>query len=246
GEHEARRSACEAERDRSFRQRRLLRHAGLEIRVRSPHPLREATGDPADLALELLVDPKRKPRGAREQLDRAVVVRRPEAARDDAEVRLEAPAKRGLELVGPVADDLDAGRLEPEPEHLPRQEGPVEVGAISANELAPGDDEDRARPGQAAVGARLIPFGETSTIDGSPPGKRAGFPSSLTVRFCGAPAMIQSRFEVKSSGREPGWSVTAKTSFPLSEPLCTSSQQSPQVAHWSRCSRRGIVDLRVC
>src|SRR5207244_5389132 len=145
-------------------------------------PLREAAGDPADLTLELVVDPKRKLRGAREHLDRAVVVRRSESARDDAEIRLEPLAQGGLQLVGPVAHDRDACRLEPELEYLPSEEGPVQVSAVAANELARGDDEDRARPGQAAVGARLIPFGETSTIDGSPPGKARSLPSGFAVR----------------------------------------------------------------
>ena len=136
-------------------------------------------------------------------------MRRPETAGDDAEIRLEPFPERRLELVGPVADDLDPRGLEPQRENLPREERPVQVRTVAADKLGAGDDEDRSGPGQAAGGARVIPFGETSTIDGLPRGKVRRLPFSFTVRFCGAPAMIQRRLAVKSRGLEPGWSVPA-------------------------------------
>ena len=54
--------------------------------------------------------------GAGKQLDRAVVVRRPEPARDDEQIGLESFAERALELGGVVADDGDPRRLEAEPQ----------------------------------------------------------------------------------------------------------------------------------
>src|SRR5581483_4089043 len=86
------------------------------------------------------------------------VVCRPEAARDDAELGFEAQRERPRELVLPVADDLDARRLEPERQHFSREVGAVQVGAVAADELAARDDDDRARARQAAAVAtpRLV------------------------------------------------------------------------------------------
>jgi hypothetical protein len=54
--------------------------------------------------LELRVDDELLPRGPRDQLDGSVVVCRAEAARDDAEVRVEPIPQRGLELERVVAE----------------------------------------------------------------------------------------------------------------------------------------------
>ena len=140
-EHEARRRAREPERDRALGQRRLLAHARLEVRVRPLQPLRDRTRDLADLGPQRLVDVQRQAGGARDELHGAVVVRRAEAARDDAEVRLQPYVERGLELPLVVADDRDRRGLEPEAHELAREEGPVAVGAVAAHELAARDDE---------------------------------------------------------------------------------------------------------
>ena len=85
-----------------------FRTPARKVRVRAAHPLGEAPRDQLDLSLERRVHTQGTPRDTRDELDRPVVVRRPEAARDQADVGLEALAQRGLELVGVVADDRDA------------------------------------------------------------------------------------------------------------------------------------------
>ena len=95
--------------------RRLLRTPGREVRVRPAEPLGDRRGDGLDLALERLVDHERPAGGPREQLDRAVVVRRAEAARDEAAAScLEALRERRLELRSGVADDRDPRGSMPE------------------------------------------------------------------------------------------------------------------------------------
>ena len=105
-EHERRRGARRAPSDdRALGHGRLLAHARREVRVRPLQPLGDARETRLDLRLELRVDDERAPGGAREQLDRAVVVRRPEPARDDERSCASALAQRRLELVRVVADD---------------------------------------------------------------------------------------------------------------------------------------------
>ena len=109
-------------------------------------PSRSATDarDALDLRLELLVDAQRRARDPCDELDGAVVVRRPEPARDEADVRLAlAVAQRGLEIGGIVADDHDPLRLEAERERLARVEGAVAVVPLAAHELAARDDDRR-------------------------------------------------------------------------------------------------------
>ena len=78
---------------------------------------------------------ERPTRDARDELDRAVVVRRPEPAGDEAEVGLERLAEGVLEVFDAVADDRDRRRLETEAHGLGREEGPVAVLALAADEL---------------------------------------------------------------------------------------------------------------
>src|SRR5204862_7789251 len=85
----------------------------------------------------------------RDQLDRAVVVGRPEAARDAAEVGLEPLSQRGLELAGVVADDRDPRGLEAETQQLGGEKRPVQVAPVTADELTAGDDDEAARAAQA-------------------------------------------------------------------------------------------------
>ena len=83
----------------------------------------------------------------RDELDRAVVVRRPEPAGDEHRVGVcQRVAEHSLELRGRVADDRDARRLEPESQGLAGEKGSVQVGSLAAHELAARDDDDGARP----------------------------------------------------------------------------------------------------
>ena len=91
-----------------------LRTPCREVRVRTVQPLGDAARERLDLGRELLVDRERPAGGLREQLDRAVVVRRAEAARDDEQVLLEARPQRGFQLGRLVADDRDPNRIDAE------------------------------------------------------------------------------------------------------------------------------------
>ena len=91
------------------------------------------------------------------ELDRPVVVGRPEAARDEADVGLEPLAQRGLELVGIVADDRDARRLETEPQRLLGVERAVEIGSLAPDELAARHDDCCARARSRARRDRALP-----------------------------------------------------------------------------------------
>ena len=87
-----------------------------------------------------------RPATLRDELDRPVVVRRPEPTRARDEIgRGERLAQRRLELVGVVADDLDPRRLEPEREQRASEERAVQVGPVAAHELAARDDDHRPR-----------------------------------------------------------------------------------------------------
>ena len=78
---------------------------------------------------------------ARHELDRPVVVGRPEATRDEADVGFEPLAQRRLELVRVVADDRDARRLETEAQRFLSVERAVEIGSLAPDELAARHDD---------------------------------------------------------------------------------------------------------
>ena len=149
-EHERRRRAGDPDDERALRQRRLLAHARCEVGVRPSEPLGDRAGDRLDLRLEPLVDDELATRRTRDELDGPVVVGRPEAARDAAEIGLEPLAQRCLELGRVVADDRDPRRLDAEPQQLRGEERPVQVAPVAADELAAGDDDEAARAAQAA------------------------------------------------------------------------------------------------
>ena len=140
-EDQARRRARQAERDRALRHGRLLADALVEVRVRAAQPLGDRARDAVDLRQERLVDAQRPPRRRRDELDRPVVVRRPEPAGGDEQVRVEPGRERRAQLVRVVPDDRDPHRLEAERERLPGEPRPVAVGALAADELAAGDGE---------------------------------------------------------------------------------------------------------
>ena len=138
------RRAGEAERDGALGQRGLLLDARLEVGVRSAQPLRDPARNRLDLPLETWIADELAARHERDQLDRPVVVSRPEAAGDDAEVGRRALPQRRLQLGRRVSDDDDALRLEAQRPELSGQERPVQVLPVAADELAAGDDDDRA------------------------------------------------------------------------------------------------------
>src|SRR2546425_8652378 len=125
-------------------------------------------------------------------------MRRPEAAGHRAEMGLEPRAQRRLELGRVVADDLDPGRLEPQPEQLAGQERPVAIGALAADELTAGDDDDPAWARQPACGATETPRRVTSTItERPPPGIVTDCPLTAAFTFPGLPKLIQRRRAMK-------------------------------------------------
>ncbi len=119
-------------------------------------------------------------------------MRRPESARDRAERRSQPFPERAFQLVRAVADDHDPGDLEPEPDQLAREERPVAVGELSANELAAGDEDGGARPRQPTVDAGAIPLGVTMKTPTSTPGAGLRFPLSFQVRLAGWPTFSHS------------------------------------------------------
>jgi len=151
GRHdEAGSGADEPDRDRILGSRRLLRHAGREVGVRTLEPFRDRARAILDLSLERGIDDEIEAGRGREQLDRPVVVRGPETSGDDAEIGPQPLGEGGCELARRVADDRDARRRETQGQQLSRQERPVQVGALAADELAAGDDD--RDPGPASGG----------------------------------------------------------------------------------------------
>ena len=197
-QHQSRRGAGDPDHHGARRERRLLADALGEVRIGTPQALRNAARDGLDLGLERATDGQLTAGRARQELDRAIVVRRPEAARDRAEIGAEPLTQRRLELGRIIPDDLDTRRLEPEPQQLAGQERPVQVGPLAAHELAAGDDYDPARAGQAVAGATETPRAVTSTITDRPlPGSGTGLPLTAALTLPGLPKLIQSRRATK-------------------------------------------------
>ena len=86
--------------------------------AKSAYGTAEALGDHArdllDLRLQVRVDVQRAARRLRDELDRAIVVRRAETSRNEADVGLNSLPERLLELGGIVADDDHPCRLQPQ------------------------------------------------------------------------------------------------------------------------------------
>jgi hypothetical protein len=72
-------------------------------------------------------------------------VRRPEPAGGHDQAGAERLPKRRFEPVGPISDDQDALRLDAAGAQLAGKERAVLVRAPAADELAPGDEDDRCR-----------------------------------------------------------------------------------------------------
>ena len=113
-EHERGRGAGDAGDESALGEGRLLAHAVGEVGVGPAEPVGEGAREGLDRASSSASRRSGSPAAAREQLDGAVVVGRPEPARDDEQVAREPVAERALELVGGVADDPQLGRLDPE------------------------------------------------------------------------------------------------------------------------------------
>ena len=95
----------------------------------------------------------------REQLDRPVVVRRPEATRDDEQIVSEAVDERRLEIGRVVADDRDPRRLETEAQQRCGEERPVSVVPVAAHELRARCDDRYAWAGCQPVAVTMITCG---------------------------------------------------------------------------------------
>ena len=171
------------ERKRTAGKRRLLPDPVREVRVRAAHPLGEPAGDLLDLGLEVAVDLERAPCDPGDELDRPVVVRRPETTGDQAHVGLKAVAECCLEPLGVVADDRDVCGLEPEQQRLTGVERPVQVCPFSAHELAARDDDGGARTPQERGEILRCPF--FGTLRRTPATRTTTFPGDATASVSG-------------------------------------------------------------
>ena len=106
---------------------------------------------------QLRVDPKPDPRRARQKLDRAVVVRRPETAGDAQQVVGEALVQRRLEVGRIVPHDRDAHRVDAEAQERRSEIRAVPVVAVAADELGARRDDGYA--GCQPVGVTMITRG---------------------------------------------------------------------------------------
>ncbi len=131
-----------------------LRTPVANSRVRAAEALGDPVRDRPDLALELFVEDERTTGDPCHELHRSIVVRRPEATGDEAEIGLEALLEGARESLDTVSDDGDPGRIETEPHCLGGEERPVPVLTVTAHELGARDDDRRPRTAQAV--ARVI------------------------------------------------------------------------------------------
>ncbi len=164
---EAGRRTCKPEDVCALGNGRLFRHPLREVCVRTLHPLSGEPRDTLDLSLELLVGPKWPARHLRDDLDGAVVVRRPETPRTGNEIGGgDSVAHGSLELGGLVAHDLDPCGLDPECEQRTGEERSVEIGPLAPYELTARDDDHgpwtRWRLAQLASAAKTF-FAVTKT-----------------------------------------------------------------------------------
>ena len=147
-EHEAGRRAGETDRDRALRAASPA--CGRRARSRRTACPRRSAYDRETASisrLEVLVDDQAHAGSARDHLHRAVVVRRPEPARHDAEIGAEPFAQRGLEIGSASSPTIviRAGSR-PSDEHGVREKRAVAVAPVAADELAAGGDDRRTRP----------------------------------------------------------------------------------------------------
>src|SRR3954447_13094438 len=227
---ESRRGAGDSDHARALDERRLLAHALGEVAIGPAQPFGNCTRHALDLTLQLGIDDELAPGRAREQLHGAVVVRRPETARDEAELGLQALTERRFELDRVVADDHDPSGLHSQPQEFGGEKGAVPIRALAADELAAGDDDDPARAGQAPAGPRTMPARVRSTVtEEPPPGTWTTRWLTTTFRLDGLPKVIQRRRAVQP-WLWPLSTVPVKSVLPLDEELRTSIQEEPFAA----------------
>ena len=146
-EHEARRRSGEAERDA---RPPAPSPACGRPRSKSAYGRRSRSANAREMppisASEPSSSDERAPGHAREQLDRAVVVGRPEAAGDDAEVGASPSRAPRSSSLGPSPTIAIRAGSRPSDSACAREERAVPVGALAAHELAARDDDDGARP----------------------------------------------------------------------------------------------------
>ena len=181
-EHERGSGAREADDERPLGHRRLLDHPGLEIGIRAPDPACDAPRGRPDLRREGVVDAELDPGRPREQLDRPVVVGRPEPAGDAQEVVPEPLGQRGLEIGRIVADDRDRDRRDPERDQRRREERAVAVVPVAADELGARGDDRGARPRYAG----RQPVGVTMITRGWSPGTCTSTPRDADLQVLGS------------------------------------------------------------
>ena len=153
------------------------------------------------------------------ELDRPVVVGRPEAARDEADVGLEPLAQRRLELVRVVADDRDARRLETEAHRFLSVERAVEIGSLAPHELTARHDDCCAGTRQELGVIVRCPLAGTLTRT----------PATRTTTLRGDATESQS---LRDANRFvcPRWSVPRYSGLPAADPTRTSMNVAPFVA----------------
>src|ERR1700675_1794284 len=145
--------------------------------------------------MQVLVEAQPYPGGARNELHRAIVVCRAEPAGHDAEVgALEPLGEAPPQPLSAVPHDRDPRRLDAEPQQIPGQERPVQVAALAADELAPGDDDERA--GTRGHTAARMPRGVTISVFTPPTGRRLVCPLRTVTRFSGRSSLSHSLREV--------------------------------------------------
>ena len=132
---------------RAARHERLLAVAvAVERGVAAAAP-RERRRDGRDRLEQLLVQHQLGTGHLGDGLDGAIVVRRPEPAGRDHEVVAGELAQPRDDLVVLVTDDADPAQLDPERVQLVGQKARVGVGDEAEQELLPGDEQRRRRPG---------------------------------------------------------------------------------------------------
>src|SRR5581483_5136076 len=240
-EHHRGRRADEPDPARADGQRRLLAHTGREVGVRAAQALGDPPRQLLDPGRQLLVE--REPTAGRpgEQLDRAVVVRRPEAAGDDEQVLGETGAQRRLEVGRVVADDGDPCGLDAEAEERRGEKRPVAIRTVAADELGARGDERGPDAGYAG----RQPVGVTTITRGWRPGTWTSFPRTRIVTFSGELICSQRRRPRIATGW-PRSTVPSNLTAPVAESLRAMSCDAPCVAATSRsggttCDRDAVV-----
>ena len=130
-----------------------LRTPGCEVGVR---PAAAARRPRARRARSPRRAPRRatssRPAACASELDRAVVVRRPEPAGDEAQVGLRAPPRSAASSSsGRSPTIVIRAGSRPSDERLRGEERAVQVGALAADELAAGDDDRGPRAARRAM-----------------------------------------------------------------------------------------------